>query len=273
MKARATLGLVRNTPVPRDSAARDRIHRIWDELAAFEASESEAALLYLLGAVAKLITAQNAVWIGVLRMSDDRKDPLNGWRARAIRYLHPTTADQASGEKAMRRMRGVVHDPSTAAHLRMAGRFHVVLQREVMPDWHESETYLELYAPRGIIDMLTVGAPVNPWAESYYLFHRKRPRRAFTAQDRDTVAYAMRSLTWFHRQVLLSHGLLAAHSPLSPAERRMLAALLSQRTEKEIAATLRLTHATAHTYIQQVFRKFGVGSRAGLTALWLGQAR
>lgn len=261
------------TPVPRDSAERDRIHRLWDELAGFDASSSEAALLHLLDVVASLVGAQNAVWIGAVRMSDDIDDPLCGWRARAIRYLHQTDADRTYGQKAMRRMRGAAHDASTTAHMRLAGRFRVVLQRDVLPRWRDSTGYAEMYAPRGIVDMLVVGAPVNAEAESFYLFHRKRPHRPFTNKDRDRVAYAMRSLTWFHRQVMLAHGLLAAEHPLSPAERRVLAALLTPRNEREIAKSLQLTHATTHTYIQQVFRKFGVSSRAGLTALWLGQPR
>ncbi len=48
--------------------------------------------------------------------------------------------------------------------------------------------------------------------------------------------------------------------------------LLTDRVEKEIAHGLGLTLATTHTYITDLFRKFGVSGRSGLTALWLGQA-
>lgn len=267
-RARATVP----TP-PADARVRERIHRLWDELAAFEAAESEAALLHLLGGVARLITAQNALWLGVLRMSDAARDPLRGWRPQAVRYLHPTEADQTYGRASLRRLQTGGLDASSKAHVRLAGQFRVLLQRELVPGWVDSDSYRLGYAPRGIVDMLIVGAPVNAGAESYYMFHRKRPRPAFTNTERDIAAYAMRGLTWFHRQVLLSRGLLAASKPLSPAERRVLALLLSDLPEKQIAARLGLTPATTHTYVRAVFRKFGVRGRAGLTALWLGKAR
>jgi DNA-binding CsgD family transcriptional regulator len=81
----------------------------------------------------------------------------------------------------------------------------------------------------------------------------------------------MRGLTWFHRQVLLAHGLLIAHAPLSPIERRVLAHLLSDRSEKLIAAALGVSPASVHTYVKDVLRKFGVSGRKGLVALWLGR--
>ena len=40
---------------------------------------------------------------------------------------------------------------------------------------------------------------------------------------------------------------------------------------RQIAADLALTPSTTHTYITDLFRKFGVSGRAGLTALWLGK--
>lgn len=260
-------------PLPPDDV-RARIHALWDELAGFEAAESDAALLYLLGGVAALICAQNAFWIGVLRMTDGQGDPLLGWRARAIRYLHPSDADESYARESIRKMGGGAHEESTIAHARLAGQFRALLQRDlVSPAWFASVTYKYGYEPRGIIDILTVGAPVNTSAESYYGFHRKRPHPPFTPADRDTAAYAMRSLTWFHRQVMLSHGLLAARAPLSPTERRVLALLLTDKAEKQIADELGLTVSTTHTYVREVFRKFGVSGRAGVTALWLGKAR
>jgi DNA-binding CsgD family transcriptional regulator len=47
--------------------------------------------------------------------------------------------------------------------------------------------------------------------------------------------------------------------------------LLTERVEKEIAHELGITIATTHTYITDLFRKFGVSGRSGLTALWLGK--
>jgi DNA-binding CsgD family transcriptional regulator len=95
--------------------------------------------------------------------------------------------------------------------------------------------------------------------------------RSFAPYDRDLLAYALRPLKWFHRRVMLHHGLLIARAPLTPMERRLVSLLLTERVEKEIAYELALTLATTHTYISGLFRKFGVSGRSGLTALWLGK--
>ena len=73
--------------------------------------------------------------------------------------------------------------------------------------------------------------------------------------------YALRGLTWFHRRVLLAHGLLVARSPLSLIERRALALLLTDRPEKLIAADFGVSLATAPIYVRDVLRKFGVSGR------------
>jgi DNA-binding CsgD family transcriptional regulator len=98
-----------------------------------------------------------------------------------------------------------------------------------------------------------------------------RAGEPFTEEQRDTAFRAMRGLTWFHRQVLLAHGIAGVGSPLSPVERRVLALLLTDQPEKVIAAKLKVTPSTVHTYVKCVLKKFGVSGRSGLIALWLGK--
>jgi DNA-binding CsgD family transcriptional regulator len=252
---------------------RECIHRLWDALAAFEASDGDAALRHLLGTVAALVDAQNAYWLGVVRMSSDERDPLRGWRPRVIRYLHPLEVDETYARQKIRSMGRGDCDESTTAHARLAGAYRARRLRDlVSPGWFESETYTSGYVGRGIYDALVVGVPVNAFAEGYYGFHRKT-RDPFTVAQRDIALYAMRGLTWFHRHIMLSHGLMVAGTLLSPAERRVLALLLTDHSEKKIADQLGLPPATVHAYVTGVFRKFNVSGRAGLTALWLGKAR
>ncbi len=143
--------------------------------------------------------------------------------------------------------------------------------RDLVPaDWFESSAYKE-YVDRGVYDSLVVTAPVSPMAEAYYGFLRMRSRDPFTEAQRDVAFYALRGLTWFHRQILLAHGLLAARSPLSPTERRVLALLLTDRPEKTMATDLGISPTTLHTYVSNVLRKFGVSGRSGLVSLWLGR--
>jgi DNA-binding CsgD family transcriptional regulator len=94
---------------------------------------------------------------------------------------------------------------------------------------------------------------------------------SYLEEQRDLAFCAMRGLTWFHRQVMIAHGLVAAGKPLSPTERRMLALLLTDRSEKLIAAELAVTPATLHTYVRAVLQKLGARGRAGLISLWLGK--
>jgi hypothetical protein len=79
-----------------------------------------------------------------------------------------------------------------------------------------------------------------------FLFDLYRTRRRFSAADLALVGGALRGLKWFHRNLMLSHGLLVAGDPLSPTQRRALALLLTDRTEKETAAELSLTPGTVH---------------------------
>lgn len=254
-----------------DSALQERIHSLWDELAGFEAAQSDTALLHLLSTVAGIVDAQNAYWFGAVRMTDAESDLLLGWRPRGIRYLHALPDDATFTRERIRSLdRGAV-DESTVAQARLAGSYRANRLRDlVSPDWFNSDTY-QGYVGRGVHDSLVVGVPVSPMAEGYYGFLRMRPDDPFTEAQRDIALYAMRGLTWFHRQVLLAHGLLVARSPLSPIERRVLALLLTDQSEKLIAAALGVSPSSVHTYVRDVLRKFGVSGRKGLTSLWLGR--
>ena len=248
-----------------------RIYTLWDELAAFEARDSDAALLHLLSAVAGMVDAQNAYWVGAVRLTDDERDPLFGWRPRLIRYLRPLPNDEKFSQQRLREVgRGQV-DALSVAHAKLAGGYRALRMRDLVPpDWFESDTYAG-YVTRGVHDSLAVVAPVSPVAEGYYGFLRMRPGDPFTEAQRDTAYNAMRGLSWFHRQIMLAHGLLVARSPLSPMERRVLALLLTDRSEKLIASEIGVAPSTLHGYVRDILRKFGVSGRNGLIAVWLGR--
>ncbi|CAN5746870.1 hypothetical protein BH11GEM1_BH11GEM1_32770 [soil metagenome] len=220
---------------------------------------------------AGIVGAENAYWFGAVRMADAGSDPLFGWRPRGIRYLNPLPDDTTFTRDRIRSIdRGAI-DESTVAQVRLAGTYRANrLCDLVSADWFSSATY-QGYLGRGVHDSLSVGAPVNAMAEGYYGFLRMRAGDPFTEADRDVALYAMRGLTWFHRQVLLAHGLLIARSPLSPIERRVFALLLTEQSEKSIASSLGVSPSSLHTYVRDVVRKFGVSGRKGLIALWLGR--
>jgi DNA-binding CsgD family transcriptional regulator len=53
---------------------------------------------------------------------------------------------------------------------------------------------------------------------------------------------------------------------LSPAQRRVLAALLEGNSEKDVAARLKLSPHTIHNHVREIYARFGVHSRPELMA-------
>ena len=253
------------------AAQQDRIHQLWDELAAFEAAQTNDALLHLLTVVADIVDAQNAYWFGAVRLANAADDPLSGWRPRSMQYLHPLPNDETFTRDRLRSLDNGGVDESTVAQAKLSGTYRANrLCDLVSPDWFRGATY-QGYIERGVHDSLVVGVPVSTMAEGYYGFLRMRADAPFTEEQRDLASYALRPLTHFHRQVLLAHGLLVARTPLSPIERRVLALLLTEHSEKRMALELGLAQSSIHTYVRDVLRKFGVSGRKGLVALWLGR--
>jgi DNA-binding CsgD family transcriptional regulator len=61
-----------------------------------------------------------------------------------------------------------------------------------------------------------------------------------------------------------------APSPrLAPRLRQTLDLLLAGDSEKQIARKLSLSPHTIHDYVKAIYRRFGVGTRAELLALWV----
>jgi DNA-binding CsgD family transcriptional regulator len=250
-----------------------RIHRLWDELADFGAHETDGALTHALRVLSDLVGAQNAFWLGAVRVAMD-PDPLHGWRIRGIRRMKATPEDEHVYKLTRQRLEHRTADAVTLAQVAGAGVFRARLLRELAPaGFSATRDYDILYRARNISDAVFVVCPVNEDAESYFGWYRVGGESpAFSVLDRDVLAYALRALKWFQRRLMLDHGLLIARAPLSPMERRLVSLLLTELVEKEIAHELALTVATTHTYITDLFRKFGVSGRSGLTALWLGKS-
>jgi DNA-binding CsgD family transcriptional regulator len=254
-----------------DAEPREDVHRLWDELATFEAAQTNEALVHLLTAVARLIDAENAYWFCAVRLAESATDPLFGWRPRSIQYLNPLPNDTAFTRDRVRSLDRGGFDEATVAQARLAGTYRANrLCDLVSPDWFKSDVY-QGYVGRGVHDSLVVGVPVTNMAEGYYGFLRMRPDQPFTEPERDIAYYAMRGLAWFHRRVLLAHGSLISRAPLTPIERRVLALLLTDKSEKAMAVALGLSPSSLHTYVSDVFRKFGVSGRKGIAAVWLGR--
>jgi DNA-binding CsgD family transcriptional regulator len=256
-----------------DNALADRIHTLWDELADFNAAQADAALDHLLSALCALVDAQNANWVGAVRMSNILPgDPVNGWRPRCVHYLHPFQPVAANVKEQVRMLEAGIIDITTVKNVSFAGRFRCNRLADLVPqEWFASDYYRMFYRGVDHIDAIWAGCPINEDAEVYFGVFRDVAHGPFSVADRDTVAYALRGLKWFHRRQMLSRGLMVATSPLTAVERKVLEGLLGGLVEKQIAANLGQSHHTTHEYVTNLYRKFGVKNRAALTALWLGK--
>ncbi|OGS92109.1 MAG: helix-turn-helix transcriptional regulator [Gallionellales bacterium GWA2_60_18] len=252
----------------------EHIHALWDGLADFDAARPDEALTHLMEGLCALAGAWNITWMGTARLDATFPgDPVKGWRPRIIRHMHSSPPlDDAVHEQVEKLEQGVV-DITTIRNVEGAGTFRANRLRDMVgPEWFESLYYRAYYQNVGTADTVWVAFPVNEDAESWFGIHRALNCPPFTETERDTIAYALRGIKWFHRQLMLSHGLLLAATPMTQAERRVLHLLLSGRSEKLIAAELGRSYHTVHECVTAIFRKFGVNNRAALMALWLGQS-
>lgn len=256
------------------SAIRERIHTIWDTLADFDAAKVDEALAFLQTRLCELVNAQNADWIGVIRMASVPGDPVGGWRPPVVRILrHNEKFIESVKEQTRNLERGVVNEVVIRV-VEMSGRFRARRLCDVMPvEWFNTHSYRDYYRGNGHCDAVYAAFPVNEDAESWFGLFRATDQPPFSTEERDTLAYALRGIKWFHRQLLLSHGLLVASTPLTSVERRVLQSLMTGLSEKEIAAAQGQSYHTTHEYVSAIFRKFGVSNRAALMALWLGRHR
>jgi len=160
-------------------------------------------------------------------------------------------------------------DPSFLLPLNGVGKYRTYsFRRELPPEWFDRSFYKLHYGAVGTHDAVFVAFPLNQDAESHFGFYS---RDTFTDDQIARLAYALRGIKWFHRHLMLSHGLLTASSQLTPAERKILQFLLTDATEKRIAQEVGMAVSTVHQYVVSIYRKFGVRSRAGLMSLWLNR--
>lgn len=67
----------------------------------------------------------------------------------------------------------------------------------------------------------------------------------------------------------LSHGPVSHPGGIPSQQRKVLLSLLRGMSEKQMASELNLNINTAHLYVKQLYRLFGVRNRASLMSLWL----
>jgi DNA-binding CsgD family transcriptional regulator len=279
-------------PTPSDS-----LFELWRSLAKFSASETDAALTHLQEWIEQEVDADNVIWIGGVRILHGKAaeaDAFLGWRLRdrvALRPDPPSYRQQLS-EYYEKEHYGKLtptyyqrsHEAQKEDHIGMdsrasmvgSGRFRVHRVRDKdfldFAAFQKTPHYERYYRGAGIVDRMMIAFPVTPDHESYFLIDRfeARPcRRLFTLAEARLAGAALRGLSQLHYRLLLGNGLLMADKLLSPMEREILRGLLTDQTEKQIAASMGRKIATVHTYVTNLYDRYGVTSRQGLMALWL----
>lgn len=252
---------------------RGAILRIWDELADFDAVQTAEASRHLLHSLSVLLNARNACWIAAVRTDDEENDPMRGWRIARTGYLIDDPVNEAVVRELRLRWARREVDALTRHTLKRSGEcFRIFSLRQTMTaEWFESAGYKVFYEGRGVYDCIISSFPLSQDAECGIVIHASPERGAFSTDEIALTAEILRGLKWFLRRILHEHRLLIASSPLSPAERRTLTALLTGATEKEIGFSLDLSPHTVHQYAKSIYRKYGVKGRAGLMSLWLNR--
>lgn len=216
----------------------ERIYILWDELADCDTSHADTALDRLMASLCELAGAQNASWVGAVRLPDILAgDQVHGWRPRSIRHLYATCQLEAAAQDQAKQLEKGCVDETTIRNVSFAGSFRANRLVDLVSEtWFDSAYYRNYYLGLGRNDAIWVGIPVNEDAECYFGVFRESGHPCFSPADCEAVAHALRGLKWLHRQQMLSRGLLVASSPLTPVERQVLHGLLIGRSEKEIAA-------------------------------------
>ncbi|WP_162375618.1 helix-turn-helix transcriptional regulator [Ancylobacter sp. TS-1] len=249
------------------------VYGLWDALSDFEANQFAAAAAHLMSSLCTATSAWNATWAGAVRMPDPAADdPLQGWRVAAVQALHPVPPHP--GDEHFKAILEVWErreiDPSFLLPMRGVGTFRTYsFRRELPASWFETPFYERHYGSVGTHDAVFVAFPLNDDCESHFGFYAGR---TFTDAEIALLEQVLRGIKWFHRQLILSHGLMMATSPLTATERRVLHLLLTKSSEKEIGSRLDMATSTAHQHVTRIYRKFGVRSRAELMSIWLNRA-
>ncbi|HEV8635605.1 MAG TPA: helix-turn-helix transcriptional regulator [Chloroflexota bacterium] len=168
----------------------------------------------------------------------------------------------------------VAEDPFVRALTRVSDRLVTRTRRQAVPD--------AVYYRSAVVDDYLRHADVGHRLMSFHLTAGGRGISVIHLNrapgERDFSPREQRLLNFFHAELgpLIGRALVSATEPspgkLAPRLRQTLACLLEGDSEKQVAARLGISHATAHQYVTALYRRFGVHSRGQLVAHVLRRA-
>lgn len=255
-----------HTPIAPD--AWQRLEQLRRHLAEMPACELEQGISSVLELLAELCEASPGfVVLAKLDRSAGDDDPLCGWRP--VKMIFAEAMDEAARAAAQPDPEVYLNDPLVAHVVRTAGKPRVYRDRALHEEfgWGETPTS-RLLDSVGIVDRMVGVYPVDADTEVYVTIEAVG-REPLSEAEADFYWAAIASMQRTLCDLARLYGLLDATKQLSPRERDILRYLLMGHAEKSIAQETGLTAAYTHQCVVQIFRKFGVSSRAALMALWI----
>ena len=250
-----------------------RITRLCGELEEFPVAASEEALKHCMQELCRIVGASNAFWVGGIRKPDSpRTGKSLGWKPAQYAHLHASATRLKLVAQLARDITDSKPDPLTEANLAHAGHSRAALRQELVDDgtWKSCLMYNEILRPAGVEHRLLGTHSINPLAESHVGLDRGPDDKPFSDKERDLVYLFIAGAPGFQRDLMRVRGLIGTRAGLTLRERDVLRLLLTDKSEKEIAAELGLSWRTTHHYVTALFRKFDAKSRTGLMAQFLG---
>jgi DNA-binding CsgD family transcriptional regulator len=150
-------------------------------------------------------------------------------------------------------------------------RCATALRPEMRPDreWRLSPMFNEYRRPAHL-DGFAISFCLNPVTSSVVMVaaHQCITDPAPGARAKQTLSLLNQQIAPLVGTVLTSGAQRGMHD-LSPRLRQTLQSLLGGNSEKQIAASLRISQATVHEYVGALYHHFGVSGRAELMAYFL----
>ena len=136
--------------------------------------------------------------------------------------------------------------------------------------WYGSDFFKKYATPAGVDHIIS---PVYPLAAPNSVIGtgvmRRHGRPPFSDREQALVFAFNAELGWFYESIAAAPqraAVGAAPPTLRPRLKRTLEHLLAGQSEKQVARTIGVTRDTVHEYVKQIYKHFGVSSRAELLA-------
>lgn len=223
----------------------ERVAHAWRRLGEIPASDFDRLRDGLADEARALVDAD---WVAIMivTLDEDPAGPLGGWRARVCESPHVEHARYLEMVRVMR-SGAYLQDPAVGRLLVGLGGHRVIGRPPEAP----STAMRASLDGWGVSDQIIGIVALGPTVELYIAASRVGRGRAFSASEHAFLRAFLDGAVTQARHLVRSYGLLGPVS-LTPRQRQAVAHLLRGMSEKEMAAELGISAATAHEYVVEV---------------------